>query len=196
MRVFLFIGLFLIKDFVHSQDIDLAHLKCLVCRATMDEMEAAVSKLNPRVLVDAGNYKMDAQGNTVQKKVPLRKSQVHISDIVDDICSKMKDYVRGIKKYNKKLTIFNIVLPSGGMNPEMSKVDLIHDGDLNKSLEFYCHLVVEQLEDDIISLYVNDVENKKEKLCTEHSHICDNYPEEPFDDNDINSFFQVKDKEL
>lgn len=49
----------------------------------------------------------------------------------------MNDYVRATKKYNKKLTIFNLMSPSGGMNPQMSKVDLIHDGDLNKSLEFY-----------------------------------------------------------
>lgn len=62
---------------------------------------------------------------------------MHISDTLDDICQKMNDYVRAIKKYNKKLTIFNLMTPSGGMNPQMSKVDVIHDGDLNKSLEFY-----------------------------------------------------------
>lgn len=43
----------------------------IVCRATMNEMEAAVSKMNPNVLVEAGNYKMDPQGNTISKKVKV-----------------------------------------------------------------------------------------------------------------------------
>ncbi|XP_032683449.1 protein seele [Odontomachus brunneus] len=194
MRVFLLIGLFFLKDFVESNEINLAHLKCLVCRATMNEMEAAVSKINPKILVEAGNYKMDSQGNTISKKVPLRQSETHISDILDDICLKMNDYVRATKKYNKKLTIFNLMSPSGGMNPQMSKVDIIHDGDLNKSLEFYCHLIVEQFEDDIIKLYVNDSGNRKEQLCTEISNICNDYPEndDNDDDNNINSMFNYK----
>lgn len=35
----------------------------------MDEMEIAVSKMNPNVLVEVSNYKMDSQGNTISKKV-------------------------------------------------------------------------------------------------------------------------------
>lgn len=71
----------------------------------------------------------------------MRQSETHISDVLDDICLKMHDYVRATKKYNKKLTIFNLMTPSGGMNPQMSKVDVIHDGDLNKSLEFYVSII-------------------------------------------------------
>lgn len=37
----------------------------------MDEMETKVSKMNPNVLVNVGNYKMDAQGNTIYKKVKV-----------------------------------------------------------------------------------------------------------------------------
>lgn len=37
----------------------------------MNEMEAKVSKMNPNVLVDVGNYKIDAQGNAVYKKVKV-----------------------------------------------------------------------------------------------------------------------------
>lgn len=70
-------------------------------------------------------------------KVPLARSEVHISDVLDGICEKMSDYVRATYKSNGRLTILNLVTPSGGMNPEMSKVDIIQDGDLNKSLKFY-----------------------------------------------------------
>lgn len=70
-------------------------------------------------------------------KIPLAQSEVHISDILDNICEKMSDYVRATYKSNGQLTILNLMSPSGSMNPEMSKVDIIQDGDLNKSLKYY-----------------------------------------------------------
>lgn len=46
--------------------------------ATMKELEAEVSKTDPNKLVEVGNYRMDAQGNTIHKKVKRSKqSQDH-----------------------------------------------------------------------------------------------------------------------
>lgn len=43
---------------------------------------------------------------------------------------------------------------------------------------------MEEYEDHIVSLYVEDTYNKKEKLCTEISNICnENYVDD--DDNDV-----------
>lgn len=149
-------------------------------------------------------------------QVPLSQSEIYISDILDDICKKMTDYVRATKKSNNRLTIFNIMSQSGGMNPQMSKVDIIQDGDLNKSLEHYvssvclylvqfdqyipvrynlyvylqCSGIVEEFEDDIVSLYIDNIKNKKEKLCIGISNICNqNYidnDDEDDDSDDIN----------
>lgn len=54
----------------------------------------------------------------------------------------MADYVRATKKSNNQLTIFNLISPLGGMNPRMSDVDIIQDGDLNKSLEHYVSIML------------------------------------------------------
>ncbi|XP_029167577.1 protein seele [Nylanderia fulva] len=186
MRGLLFVSLFLINIFTaESTDIDLKHLKCLVCRATMKELQDEISKANPNTLVEVGVYRMDAKGNTIHKKVPLSQSEVYISDVLDNICEKMTDYVRATKKSNNQLTILNL-MSSGSMNPLMSEVDVIQDGDLNKSLQHYCSDIVGEFEDDIISLYVNNKLNKKEMLCTKISNICnDDYIDE--DDEDINA---------
>lgn len=55
-------------------------------------------------------------------------------------------------------------------------------------------MIVEQFEDDIIKLYVNDSGNRKEKLCTQVSNICNDYPDDDDndDDNNINSMFNYK----
>lgn len=67
----------------------------------------------------------------------MAKSEVHISDVLDNICEKMSDYVRARYKSTGELTVLNLMTPSGKMNPEISNVDIIQDGDLNKSLKFY-----------------------------------------------------------
>lgn len=49
----------------------------------------------------------------------------------------MDDYVKAKYKTSKKLTIIKMMLEGGGMNPEMSAVEFIQDGDLNKSLKHF-----------------------------------------------------------
>lgn len=49
----------------------------------------------------------------------------------------MDDYVKAKYKSNKQLTIMKLTTASGGMNPEMSAVDFVQDGDLNKSLKHF-----------------------------------------------------------
>ncbi|KAL6430450.1 hypothetical protein ACFW04_007817 [Cataglyphis niger] len=184
MRGFLFVSLFLMSVFAEPDEIDLKHLKCLVCRAIMKELQAEVSKANPNKLVEVGSYRMDAEGNTKRKMVPLSRSEVYILDLLDDICEKMTDYVRARKKSNNQLTILNLMSSPGTMNPRMGEVDIIQDGDLNKSLEHYCRFIVEEFEEDILSLYIHDIHNKKEKLCTQISNICnENYIDDDDDDN-------------
>jgi len=141
-------------------------------------------------------------------EIPLGQSETHVLILLDNICDKLTDYVRATRKSDNQLTIFNLMSPSGGMNPMMSEVDIIQDGDLNKSLEHYvsvayyvlylpkvpsfsliwdndfqCNAIVDEFEEDIVSLYVDGIQNKKEELCTKISHICNDYVDEE-DDND------------
>ncbi|KAI4492097.1 hypothetical protein M0802_010105 [Mischocyttarus mexicanus] len=159
--------------FVKSTEIDKNYLRCLVCRATMNEMETELGKIDPSIEIEVGNYRMDAQGNSITKKVPKARSEIHISETIDEICEKMSDYVRATHRETGKLTILNLMDSSGGMNPEMSNVDLIQDDDLNKSLKYYCEGIVEEFEEPIISLFSQGKTDVKGKLCTGIAKICD-----------------------
>ncbi|KAK1135988.1 hypothetical protein K0M31_000558 [Melipona bicolor] len=176
--------------FVKTVEIDNKLLKCLICRSTIKEIEEELAKIDPSRQIEVGNYRLDAQGNVIHKKIPLAQSEVHISDILDNICEKMSDYVRATYKSNGQLTILNLLSPSGGMNPEMSKVDIIQDNDLNKSLKYYCEGIVEEFEDSMISLFVQKENNIKEKLCMNISKLCNstdfNENNEKIDESDIN----------
>ncbi|XP_054006666.1 protein seele isoform X2 [Hylaeus anthracinus] len=159
--------------------------------STVKEVEEELAKIDPSKKIDVGNYRLDAKGNIVQKKVPLAQSEVHISDVLDNICDKMSDYVRATYKSNGQLTILSLISASGSMNPEMSKVDIIQDGDMNKSLRFYCEELVEEYEDNIISLFSRKESNIKHQLCTNITKACNpadfaHEDDEDVEKNDIN----------
>lgn len=48
----------------------------------------------------------------------------------------MDDYAKVRYKSNNKLAVLKLMTPTG-MNPELSAVEFIQDGDLNKSLKHY-----------------------------------------------------------
>lgn len=53
----------------------------------------------------------------------------------------MDDYAKARYKSSGRLTVLKMTTASGGMNPEMSNVDFIQDGDLNKSLKHYVRMM-------------------------------------------------------
>ncbi|XP_046741369.1 protein seele isoform X2 [Diprion similis] len=161
-----------IGTFTQGQQIDSKQLKCLVCRTTIDELEAEIAKIDPSVSIDVGNYRLDANGNVKQKSIPLARSEVHISDMLDSICTKLDDYVRATYKSTGQLTLLRIMDPSGGMNPDISKVDIVQDGDLNKSLKFYCEGIVDEFEDDIVQLFSKGTKDIDVKVCTDVANFC------------------------
>lgn len=108
-----------------------------VCQASLEELDDEIRKIDPKKKVDIGGYRLDASGNAKMKSVPQAKSEVHLSELIDKVCDKMDDYVRATWKSNGQLTLLRLMDKNGGMNPDMSHVDIIQDGDLNKSLKFY-----------------------------------------------------------
>lgn len=48
----------------------------------------------------------------------------------------MDDYAKVIHKKTKRLQVIKLMVKDG-MNPIVSEVDFVHDGDLNKSLKHY-----------------------------------------------------------
>lgn len=114
----------------------------------MQELDKNIRNIDPDKTVDIGGYRLDSDGNLKKKTVPQSKSEIHLSELVDDICERMDDYVRATWKSNGTLLILNLIT-EGVMNPLMSDVDIIQDDDLNKSLKFYVSNLVPTLLLDV-----------------------------------------------
>uniref|UniRef100_A0A1B0GLN7 DUF3456 domain-containing protein n=2 Tax=Lutzomyia longipalpis TaxID=7200 RepID=A0A1B0GLN7_LUTLO len=93
---------------------------------------------------------------------------------MEEICESMDDYAKARFKKDGKFTILKFITDEG-MNPLVSEVDFVQDGDLNKSLKHYCLEVLEDYELDILKIYMADepVKDADYKVCTHAANYCD-----------------------
>lgn len=162
-----------------------------VCEASIQELSEAVQNVDKSQTVKIGGHRLDPQGNyNAPKTVPVAHSEIFLSELMESICQKMDDYVRGLWKSNGTLTIMKMVSSDGKMNPHMSEVEFVQDDDLNKSLKYYvsvyqcvfslspvwncfqCETIIEEFEENIIKYYQKEEDNIETKFCIEESQIC------------------------
>lgn len=62
-----------------------------MCRAVVREMKDDVAKVHPGKTVEVGGYRLDSEGNAVTKTVPMAKSEVYLTELMDNVC-KCRDY--------------------------------------------------------------------------------------------------------
>lgn len=153
-------------------------VKCLVCKATMNEMELAVSKVDPKKKIDVGDYRLDATGDSKKKKTILyAKSEMYLTELMESVCDRMDDYAKARYKKNGRPVVLKMMTEMG-MNPEMSEVDFVQEGDLNKSLKHLCLEVVEDYEEDILKMFQQEdaVKDTDIRLCSQVANICNEQP--------------------
>ena len=57
-----------------------------VCKATVQELENAISKEDPNKTVDVSGFRLDAKGNSISKSVKLVKSEMYLTELMEKIC--------------------------------------------------------------------------------------------------------------
>jgi len=160
--------------------VDSREVKCLVCRASLQEIIKALDKVDPKKRVEVSGFRIDGQGNTITRSVQLSKSETYLTELFETICDTMDDYVKARYKKSKRLTVLSMT-GGGFMNPEMSKVDFVQDGDLNKSLKHYCLEILEDNDEAFFAELMKEVyaETISYDLCTTAAKYCDEGTEVP-----------------
>ncbi|XP_072393760.1 protein seele [Diabrotica undecimpunctata] len=160
------------QTFATDPEIDSTELRCLVCEKSIYELTKKVNRLDPNQKVDVGGYRLDVDGNYGHKSIPQIRSELALSELIEGVCGEMDNYIRAKWKKDRSLTLLNMLSDDGTMNPDWSEVDIIQDGDLNKSLKYYCESIMEEYEDDIIKLYQADETDVPNTLCVKQSKMC------------------------
>uniref|UniRef100_T1HA39 DUF3456 domain-containing protein n=1 Tax=Rhodnius prolixus TaxID=13249 RepID=T1HA39_RHOPR len=113
--------------------------------------------------------------------VEYRRSEVFLTELMENICDKMKDFVRARLKSNGQLVVIPLFSQAGQMNSMISDVDIIQDSDLNKSLQFYCEGILEENEESFVKRFSEGGENLDIKLCTEAAQLCNHTVEQDYE---------------
>nr|ADD38042.1 Protein canopy-1 [Lepeophtheirus salmonis] len=149
-------------------------LRCLVCKALVEEVNYVIDSTSPTKKTTT--REKDIRNNYEVVKIPYKRSQEQLTDIVESICSHFEDYVQAQSKADKSPAVIRLTTRTGnGMNPDFGNYDVVPDEDLNTRLKFYCNSIVEEFEDDIMDIFIQENKSEaweKQELCYQKSGIC------------------------
>ncbi|XP_075997499.1 protein canopy homolog 2 [Genypterus blacodes] len=159
----------LLLSFTHAarqgQDI-----RCGACRALVDEMEWAISQIDPRKMIQTGSFRINPDGSQSIREVPLARSEGNLLELMESVCERMQDYGEQVASSTNRKSYIRIKSRSGEAM-DLSEATL--DSRVTSSLKFACETIAEQHEDEIIEFFSHETENVKDKLCSKRTDLCD-----------------------
>ncbi|XP_016351648.1 protein canopy homolog 2-like [Sinocyclocheilus anshuiensis] len=148
-------------------------IKCGACRALVDEMEWAISQIDPKKMIQTGSFRIDPDGSQSVREVPFSRSESHLLELMEEVCERMNDYGERRKTYERHAS-------RDGTAMDLS--DVAFDSRVSSSLKFACETIVEQHEDELIEFFAHETDNVKDKLCSKRTGLCDHALKIPHDE--------------
>ncbi|XP_053186061.1 protein canopy-1 [Scomber japonicus] len=149
-------------------------LYCSACKAIVDELNYSISQVDPKQTIHVGSFRLNPDGTMQDKKVPLARSETHLSELLDGVCNSMSDYALYVDPDSHEKQYKRFAPRSNGAKGDFPDFNNFQfDGpEASNALKFACESVVEELEDDIISLFSQDSEHVHQQLCNTLSDYC------------------------
>ncbi|XP_026024052.1 protein canopy homolog 2 isoform X1 [Astatotilapia calliptera] len=145
-------------------------LRCGACRALVDEMEWAISQIDPKKMIQTGSFRINPDGSQSIREVPLARSEGNLLELMESICERMGDYGERTDPSTNRKSYVRIKSRSGEAM-DLSEASL--DSRVTASMKFACETIVEQHEDEIIEFFAHETDNVKDKLCSKRTDLCD-----------------------
>lgn len=140
---------------VPAQYVDPWDVRCHVCKIVVHEMEEAVEKVDPKKKAEVGGFRLDIDGNAVSKAIQYKKSEIFLTELMETICEKLEDYAKVTYKKDGRLGVLKFAV-DGALHPDISEVNFVEDGDLNKSLKHYCLEILEDHEESFLEAFMSE----------------------------------------
>ncbi|XP_015210111.1 protein canopy-1 [Lepisosteus oculatus] len=153
-------------------------LYCSACRAVVDELNYSIKKVDPKRTIHVGSFRLNPDGSLKDKKVPLARSETHLTELLEDVCNNMSDYALYVDPDTKEKR-YKRFAPRDDDKSGFGDFQNFQFGEgpeASNSLKFACESVVEEYEDDIISLFAQEADHVADKLCSEVSGLCKGVP--------------------
>ncbi|XP_030276021.1 protein canopy homolog 2 [Sparus aurata] len=145
-------------------------IRCGACRALVDEMEWAISQVDPKKMIQTGSFRINPDGSQSIREVPLARSEGNLLELMENVCERMEDYGEHKDASTNRKSYIRVKSRTGEAM-DLSEATL--DSRVTSSLKFACETIVEQNEDEIIEFFAHETDNVKDKLCSKRTDLCD-----------------------
>uniref|UniRef100_A0A3Q0RF90 Canopy FGF signaling regulator 1 n=1 Tax=Amphilophus citrinellus TaxID=61819 RepID=A0A3Q0RF90_AMPCI len=142
-------------------------LYCSACKAIVDELNYSISQVDPKKTINVGSFRLNPDGTMKDKKVPFARSETHLSELLDGVCNSMSDYALYVDPDTQHKQYRRFAPRSSGATGDFPDFkNFQFDGpEASNDLKF-CETVVEELEDEIITMLSRDSrESVHKELC-------------------------------
>ncbi|KAF6275899.1 canopy FGF signaling regulator 1 [Rhinolophus ferrumequinum] len=136
----------------------------------MAEVEYDVTKARQKIKVGASRINPD--GTQERKKISLAQSEAFLTELLDNVCERMNDYKLEEDPVTKEKTFRRFAPRKGDKIYKEFKKFFFHS-DAYRPLKFACETILEEYEDEILSLITQEAHDLADKLCNENSGLCD-----------------------
>ncbi|KAM9799651.1 protein canopy homolog 2 [Syngnathus typhle] len=154
-------------------------IRCGACRALVDEMEWAISQVDPKKMIQTGSFRINPDGSQSIREVPLARSEGNLLELLESVCERMEDYGEHFDDATTRKSYIR-VKSRNGEAMDLSEATL--DSRITSSLKFACEAIAEQHEDELIEFFSHETENVKDKLCSKRTDLCDHALKIPHDE--------------
>ncbi|XP_015742545.1 protein canopy homolog 2 [Coturnix japonica] len=156
-------------------------LHCGACRALVDELEWEIAQVDPRKTIQMGSFRINPDGSQSVVEVPYARSEAHLTELLERVCEKMKEYGEKVDPATHRKSYERIVSHDG------TKMDLNglknRPGDVAASLNLRCcESIAEEYEDELIEFLSHEADNVKDRLCSKRTDLCDHALHLPHDE--------------
>uniref|UniRef100_A0A1I7ZUK4 DUF3456 domain-containing protein n=1 Tax=Steinernema glaseri TaxID=37863 RepID=A0A1I7ZUK4_9BILA len=146
-------------------DAAVANAKCGACMMLVNELEEGINSVDAKKTIQVGSFRVDGKGN--QKglnEVPFARSDVHLVELMDNVCEKSKDYVTAVHPTTGK-TVF----------VKKQTADHLHlksDSSQASKLANVCHDFIDDYEESLIKFLKTEHESPVRQFCHVDTSSC------------------------
>lgn len=145
-------------------------IHCAACKAVVSEIVYAVSKEDSQKVIEIEGFRIDPQGNQKSRVIPYARSEVHLTEITENLCSQMNMYGQSIDKSTNKISFVRTGSRDG---KSVTLENISMGGKISENLRYLCEIIIEKHEEDIIKFFKENHGNYVQGFCSNVTKLCD-----------------------
>uniref|UniRef100_A0AC34PWJ1 DUF3456 domain-containing protein n=1 Tax=Panagrolaimus sp. JU765 TaxID=591449 RepID=A0AC34PWJ1_9BILA len=146
-------------------------VECGACLMVINEIEKSILASDPKKKLTVGSFRVDPKGNQATNDIPYARSQMHINELLEDVCDKYNKYTQAVHPVTGKLTFAH----------EDLVIEYKRKGKSSK-LQFACNDFIDAHENEIVKFMQQETEKPTHSFCYTQLELCSAVDCVPFPD--------------